>query len=76
MSRLLSPVEGRKAMLGDPKECRLRAMHCAELAASAKAASLKATLLRLSKEWEWLAVSLETTQALLAEGDVDFKDSA
>jgi len=52
---------------GDPKVCRLHAMRCAELAARAKTAHLKVTLLGLSKEWERLAISLETTQALLAE---------
>jgi hypothetical protein len=63
-------------MPGDPKECRLRAMRCAELAASARTAQLKATLLGLSKEWEKLAIDLEKTRALLEEDKVEFKKPA
>jgi hypothetical protein len=61
-------------MPGSPKECRLHAMRCAELAATAKSQQLKATLLELSKNWVRLADSLEITLALMDEGDVDFKD--
>jgi hypothetical protein len=50
-------------MPANPQECRLHAMRCAELAASAKAQQLKATLLELSKNWVRLAVSLERTHA-------------
>jgi hypothetical protein len=46
-------------MPGDPKECRLRAMRCAELAANAKSPQFKAALLDLSKTWVKLAESLE-----------------
>jgi hypothetical protein len=63
-------------MPGDPKECRLHAMRCAELAASAKTEQLRATLLELSQNWVKLAVSLELTKALLDEELVDFKRSA
>jgi hypothetical protein len=63
-------------MPGDPKECRMHAMRCAELAMSAKPAQLKATLLNLSKTWERLAIELETTHALLDEEKVDFKKPA
>jgi hypothetical protein len=63
-------------MPGDPKECRLRAMRCAELAATAKTPQLRATLLDLSKNWIRLADSLEKTRALMDEDDVDFKESA
>jgi hypothetical protein len=63
-------------MPGDPKECRLRAMRCAELAASARTSQLKATLLGLSKEWEKLAIDLEKTRALLEEDKVEFKKPA
>jgi hypothetical protein len=63
-------------MPGDPKECRMRAMRCAELAATAKTPQLRATLLDLSKSWVRLAVSLEKTHALMDEGDRDFKNSA
>ena len=63
-------------MAGDPKECRLHAMRCAELVAGAKTMQLKATLLELSRNWEKLAFDLERTQALLDENSVDFKQSA
>jgi hypothetical protein len=74
----LPPVqeEGGRVMPGDPKECRLRAMRCAELAATAKSQQLKATLLELSKNWVKLAESLERTQALLDDGKVAFKNHA
>ena len=51
-------------------------MRCAELAASARTAQLKATLLGLSKEWERLAIDLEKTRALLEEDKVEFKKPA
>jgi len=63
-------------MSGDPKECRLYAMRCAELAATAKTEHLKATLLELSRNWVKLAESLETAHALLHEDKVDFKKPA
>jgi hypothetical protein len=63
-------------MPGDPKECRLHAMHCAELAASAKNEQLKATLMKLSQNWVKLAVSLEHAQALFDDKIVDFKKPA
>ena len=63
-------------MPANPKECRLHAMRCAELAATAKSQQLKATLLELSKNWVRLADSLETTLALMDEGGVDFKRPA
>ena len=56
-------------MPGDPKNCRLHAMHCAELARDAKAPELKNTLLNLSKTWMKLAQELERTNALLDEAD-------
>jgi len=63
-------------MPGNPKECRLRAMRCAELATTAKTPQLRATLLDLSKNWVRLAESLEKTHALMNEYDVDFKKPA
>ena len=53
-------------MPGDPKDCRLHAMRCAELAAQAKPPELKASLLELSLNWAKLACDLEATNALLA----------
>jgi len=63
-------------MPGDPKECRLHAMRCAELAATARTKQLRALLLELSKNWQKLAADLERTQALLDETKVDFKKPA
>jgi hypothetical protein len=54
-------------MPGDPKECRLHAFRCAELAASARTPQVKSTLLELSANWQKLAGDLEATHALLAE---------
>jgi hypothetical protein len=56
-------------MPGDPKECRLHSMRCAQLAATAKTPQLKATLLDLSENWVRLAESLEKTHALMDEDD-------
>jgi hypothetical protein len=39
-------------MPGDPKECRKRALRCAELAVAARSLQLKTTFLELSKNWE------------------------
>jgi hypothetical protein len=52
-------------MPGDPKQCRLNAMRCAELARDAKALELKNTLLDLPQCWLKLAEELERTHALL-----------
>jgi hypothetical protein len=63
-------------MPGNPKECRLHSMRCAELAATAKAPQLKSTLLDLSKSWARLADSLEKNHAEMDKDDVDFKKPA
>jgi len=54
-------------MSGDPKQCRLYAIRCAELANTAKAKQLKDSLLELSLNWVRLAESLEMTHSLLDE---------
>jgi hypothetical protein len=63
-------------MPGDPKQCRLNALRCAELAQNAKTQQLKVMLLDLSKDWVRLAESLEMARALLDEHKVDFKKPA
>jgi hypothetical protein len=63
-------------MPGDPKQCRLHALHCVEMAATVKTAQLKATFLDLSKSWVRLAESLEQNHAVMDKDDVDFKKSA
>jgi hypothetical protein len=56
-------------MPGDPKECRMRAARCAELAATARTPQLKAWFLGLSKQWERLAIELENGFAKLVESE-------
>jgi hypothetical protein len=63
-------------MPGDPKECRLRAMRCAELAATVKTSQLKARFLDMSKNWVRLAESLEKTHALMDEDGLHSKKPA
>ncbi len=64
------------AMAGDPRQCRIYAVQCAELASSSITVHLKMTLLELSKNWEKLAFDLERTQALLAEDKKHLRKSA
>jgi hypothetical protein len=54
-------------MPGDPKECRIHAFHCAELAGDARNPQLKSTFLELAANWQKLAQDLEHTQQLLAQ---------
>jgi hypothetical protein len=63
-------------MPGDPRQCRMYAVQCAELASSSIAVHLKMTLLALSQNWEKLAFDLERTQALLLEDEKHFKKPA
>ena len=56
-------------MQGDSKECRKHAARCAEMAVAARSVQLKATFLELSKNWEKLAIQLETVFAQLTEED-------
>ncbi|MGH6771203.1 MAG: hypothetical protein ACRECO_19520 [Xanthobacteraceae bacterium] len=55
--------------MADAKECRQRALRCAELAHSTKACRLRELLLDLTRTWLKLALELERTEALL---DDDF----
>jgi len=52
-------------MPGDPKECRLHAMHCIQLAEEAVNPDVKRTFVDLAHHWNRLAVELEDAQALL-----------
>jgi uncharacterized protein Yka (UPF0111/DUF47 family) len=56
-------------MVGDPKECRKHAAHCAEMAVAARTPQLKAMFLELSKNWEKLANQLENAFALLDQSE-------
>jgi hypothetical protein len=56
-------------MPGNPKECRQRALRCADLARTARTPELKNTLLDLSKSWHKLAVELERSAAFVDMDD-------
>jgi hypothetical protein len=51
-------------MPGDPKECRIRAANCAQIAAETDNPELKKKFVDLAAQWIKLAVDLETAQAL------------
>jgi hypothetical protein len=51
--------------MADAKECRMRALRCAELAQSKKCGRLRELLLDLTKTWLKVACELERTDALL-----------
>jgi hypothetical protein len=53
-------------MPGDPKECRMRARRCTELAAQATD-PLKTKFTELASKWTQLAVDLESALALTAQ---------
>ena len=54
-------------MPGDPRECRVHALRCAELAINVKNIEFKATYLALSKQWEMFAVELEGAEAMFGD---------
>jgi hypothetical protein len=54
-------------MPGNPKECRMHAARCAEMAVAAHTPQLRATFLGLSRNWEKLAIQLEDAFAQLVE---------
>ena len=56
-------------MPGNPKECRIYALRCADLAQAARTPELKSTLIDLSKNWHKLAIELERSAALLDMND-------
>jgi hypothetical protein len=54
----------------DPREYRVNAARCAELAVAARSHQLKVALVELSKNWEKLAISLEGVFSILDEIEV------
>jgi hypothetical protein len=54
-------------MSGNPKEYRMYALQCAEMASRERAPRVKAMLLELSANWTKLAVSFEAARDLMAE---------
>jgi hypothetical protein len=57
-------------MIGDPREYRRHAAHCAQLAVFARTPQLKAAFLGLSKNWERFAIELEDVFARREEADI------
>jgi hypothetical protein len=53
-------------MLGDPKECRLRARQCLLMANRAASPQEQRTFERIHRSWNRLAVEIESAQALMA----------
>jgi hypothetical protein len=53
------------AVPGDPKQCRMYALECAEVARTAKVPHAKELFLNLAQSWLNLAIELERMQALL-----------
>ena len=56
-------------MPNNPREYRVHAARCAELAMKARTPQLKATFLALSKNWEKLAIDLEDAFARRTESE-------
>ena len=56
-------------MPGDPKEYRMHAARCAELAMAAHIPQMRTIFLALSKNWEKLAIQLEDGFAKVAESE-------
>jgi len=52
-------------MPGDPKECRMHAANCRDLAAQATNPSAKESFTKLAEQWERLASELESAEAFL-----------
>ena len=63
-------------MPGDPKECRLHALRCVELAKTAQTEHLRVSLLQLWINWVRIADSLELVRALLDEEGVEIRKPA
>jgi hypothetical protein len=54
-------------MLGDPRECRERAVECLELARHAKTAQHKTLLTEIAQTWLNLASGIERVETLLRD---------
>ena len=58
-------------MVRDPREYRMYALQCADMASRAHDPQLKASLLDLGTKWRRLAESFEAAQAWLARDEDD-----
>jgi len=64
------------AMPGDPKECRIHAMNCMQMAETATTPELRRTYVDLAHQWNRLAVELEDAQSLLGTlNKLELKDA-
>jgi hypothetical protein len=57
----------------DPREYRVNAVRCGELAATARTSLAKMMFQELSEGWGRLALDIEETDALLADSDMDYE---
>jgi hypothetical protein len=63
-------------MPGDPKEARVHAANCMQLAATANSPTLQKTFADLAKQWNKLANELDDAHALLkALNELDLKEA-
>jgi hypothetical protein len=53
-------------MPGDPKQCRLNARRCSEMAARARTQAMRANLAIMAELWTKLAAETESDQTLLS----------
>ncbi len=60
-------------MFRNPRDYRVHAVRCGELAATARTPQLQVMFQELSEGWERLALDIEKTDAVLADDDVDYK---
>jgi len=63
-------------MVGNSKECRTHAAHCAELAMVARTPQMKATFLALSKNWETFAIEFDDAFRRVEETKIIGSDAA
>lgn len=57
-------------MSRDPREYRMYAIECAELASSVRTTELKVMFSELSRGWKTLALAIEEADATFLPGDV------
>lgn len=58
-------------MSRNPREYRVNAVRCGELAATARTSLAKVMFQELSEGWGRLAQDIEETDAVLADGDME-----
>jgi hypothetical protein len=63
-------------MPGDPKECRLHAVRCMQLANETTNTEMRRTFVDLAHHWNRIAVELEDAQALLNANQLTDSESS